>query len=166
MTAQTSPYEILLRFRDGALAGAHYVETTRYMDGETLLTEKQGLPQEIPTELSESLLGSINAGLLARIAELESELAAAKEQPAPTTDPTTIRSWQAKAVLAISGLLEAAEATIAALPEPDRTIVTSAWDNNANFSRQSPTILALAADLKLTEEQLDAMFQQAAALTI
>lgn len=99
MTTQQLPYEILLRFRDGTLTGAHYVEAIRYMDGDTLIAEKLGDPQPIPTALSESILGAANAGLLARIAELESELAAAQIQS--TADETkTIRAWQAKAVLA------------------------------------------------------------------
>lgn len=83
-----------------------------------------------------------------------------------TGGAATIRAWQAKAVLELSGLLPAAVAAIDALAEPDRTVVKSAWDNNADFSRQSSTVIALAAALNLTEPQLDAMFEQAAALTV
>lgn len=77
MTTQTLPYEILLRFADGKLSGAHYVEISRYLDdaGE-LITEKIGNAQPIPTELSESILGAVNTAALARIAELEAQLAA------------------------------------------------------------------------------------------
>ena len=80
--------------------------------------------------------------------------------------PNSIKAWQAKAVLSLSGLLTSAEAAIDALPEPRLTIVSSAWANNADFSRDSQTIASLAVALELTSEQLDAMFLQAADLAI
>ena len=84
----------------------------------------------------------------------------------PPPVPPSIKAWQAKAVLQLAALLEPAEAIIAGLSEPNRTVVSSAWSNNADFSRQSPTITSLATALGLSDDQLDAMFQQAAALTV
>ena len=84
----------------------------------------------------------------------------------PRAIPATIRAWQAKAILKMQGMLESAEAVIAALPEPQKTVVESAWNNQADFSRDAQTIVALAAALGLTEEQLDEMFAQAASLTV
>jgi hypothetical protein len=167
MTTQNLPDEILLRFKDGKLAGAHYVELTRYIDdsGE-VITEKPGQARPIPTELSASILGSVNAAALARIAELEAEIAALQSsatEPAPTD---SIKAWQAKAVLSLMGLLTAAETAIESLDEPQRTIIKSAWDNNADFPRQSPTILSLAVALSLSEEQVNDMFEQAASLSV
>lgn len=72
MTTEILPYEILLRFKDGVLSGAHYVEITRYLEADgSLITEKTGQAQPLPTELSETILGKINAGAVAKIAELE-----------------------------------------------------------------------------------------------
>ena len=142
---------ITICLTDGVLRGASHVADN-------------GLPTELDLSALSALAPEINAAALARITELEAELAAALA--APQADPTTIRAWQAKAVLALAGLLDAAESIIAALPEPDRTVVLSAWSNNADFSRTSPTIAALGSALGLTDEQLDAMFTQAAALTV
>ena len=84
----------------------------------------------------------------------------------PRIIPSTIRAWQAKAILKMQGMLEAAESVIASLPEPQKTVVESAWLNQADFARDAQTIVALAAALGLTEEQLDEMFAQGAALSI
>ena len=165
MTRETKPFRITL-ILDGNNAVAQLESMERIFDddGTTVLSARAlpAVPLDFP--LSESILGAVNAAALARIAELEAELEAAKATPEP--DATSIRAWQAKAVLQLSGLLDAAEATIDALEEPQRTVVKSAWANNADFSRTAQTIVALAAALGLTEEQLDAMFAQAAALTV
>lgn len=84
----------------------------------------------------------------------------------PVVIPQTIRAWQAKAILSIQGLLAPAEQVIATLDEPLRTIVTSAWVNNSDFSRTSTTITSLATALELTETQLDEMFIAASALSV
>lgn len=104
---------------------------------------------------------------IAKDAEREAAVKAAVEAIVPP-EPTelTIKAWQAKAILAMQGLLELAEKTIDSLPEPQRTIVMSAWTNNADFPRTSQTILALAAELKLDDATLDAMFAAGAALAV
>lgn len=80
--------------------------------------------------------------------------------------PSSIKAWQAKAVLKMQGMLGSAEAAIAGLPEPQKAIVESAWLNQADFDRNSATISSLAAVLSITAEQMDEMFIQAAALEI
>ena len=138
-----------------------------------------GMPAPLDVAALAALFPDLNAAAVARVGELEAaanesaakdaQIAQLEARIAELTAPqnvVTIRAWQAKAVLALSGLLEAAEQVIAALDEPQRTVVQSAWANNADFSRQSPTILSLAAALQITEEQLDAMFEQGAALTV
>lgn len=86
MTTQIQPYEILLRFKDGVLSGAHYVEITRYLEADgSLITEKTGQAQPLPTELSETILGKINAGAVAKIAELEAAEKKATEDHAAAT---------------------------------------------------------------------------------
>lgn len=95
------------------------------------------------------------------VVDLTEEELAARNAP-----PSSLRAWQAKAVLSMANLLEPAEQVIAGLPEPQKTVVTSAWQNNSDFDRESQTIITLAAALGLTSEQLDDMFRQGAALTI
>ena len=80
--------------------------------------------------------------------------------------PDTITNWRAKAVLTLHGLLGAVESALDSLPEPDRTVALAAWNGNADFVRNGPTVLALAQILSLTGDQLDAMFIQAAALEV
>lgn len=198
MTTQTLPYEILLRFADGKLSGAHYVEISRYLDdaGE-LITEKIGNAQPIPTELSESILGSVNSGALARIAELEAEAATKAEELTamqtshaqalvakdlereeavraaveaivpPKPADITIRAWQAVAILRHMGLWDAVLEIVAELPDgPDKITIETAIEKNADFARHGKTILMLAPKLRLTDEQLDAMFAAGAALAV
>jgi len=155
-----------------------------------------GMPVPVDADWLNGFAPELNAATLVRIAELEadaatkadeltalqtahSEALAAKDiereaavraaveaivPPEPTE--ITIKAWQAKAILAMQGLLELAEKTIDSLPEPQRTIVMSAWTNNADFPRSSQTILALAAELKLTDATLDAMFAAGAELAV
>lgn len=49
---------------------------------------------------------------------------------------------------------------------PEKVIVQTAWENNANFSRTSQTILSFAAQLGLTEEQIDQLFITGAKLVL
>ena len=79
--------------------------------------------------------------------------------------PKGILAWQAKAVLTMRGLLAAAEAVIDTLPDEQRIVLRSAWDNNAMFPRNSVIIVTLAADLGLAESDLDEMFVTASKLT-
>lgn len=121
-----------------------------------------------PVEISASEIPSlgIDIAALARIAELEAEIAALQTAPQEQAPPDAIKAWQAKAVLLLMGLLAASESVIESLEEPQRTIIKSAWDNNADFPRQSPTILSIAAALSLSEEQVNTMFEQAASLSV
>ena len=93
--------------------------------------------------------------------------------PVPPSVPESITAWQAKAALAMTPnqqagtMLAAAEAVINAMPDgPEQTVVRAAWDNNANFSRTSPTILSFAAALGLTNAELDQLFILGDSLTV
>lgn len=84
----------------------------------------------------------------------------------PPRVPREIAAWRAKAVLEIAGLLPQVEALITAMPEPAGTVVRRAWHDNAPLERQGQTVLSLSSSLNLSDEQLDAMFIQAASLQI
>lgn len=86
--------------------------------------------------------------------------------PMPVRVPREIANWRAKAVLGTMGLTGQVEAAIAALTEPQRTVVTAAWAGDAAFARKGATVTALAAALGLTADQLDQLFIQAAALEV
>lgn len=84
----------------------------------------------------------------------------------PARVPREIELWQAKSIMSAMGLISQVEAAIAAMPDPQRAVVQCAWSGNARLARRGPTVTALAPALGLTDEQLDAMFIQAAALIV
>lgn len=88
-------------------------------------------------------------------------------EPVPESAPYVpyrITAWQAKAALAMtphgeSTALAAVEAVIAEMEDgPEKVVVKAAWDNNAAFERQAPTILSIGTAIGLSSEQLDALF--------
>jgi hypothetical protein len=87
--------------------------------------------------------------------------------------PSSITAWQAKAGLAmtphpqVGTMLVAAEAAIAAMPDgAEKIVVQSAWANNANFERTSPTILSFSSALGMTSDDLDNLFRLGGGLTV
>lgn len=71
-----------------------------------------------------------------------------------------VTRFQARAVLRQMGLRDQVDAIMA---DPDTDPLTvDAWHDAQEFRRLSPTIIALAGKLNLTDEQVDEMFQQAA----
>ena len=83
------------------------------------------------------------------------------QQPAPV--PQVISIAQAKAALAAAGLLDAANAAVAATGANSQTSI--AWQYATEFHRDSPNIAAVAAALGLTSAQVDALFVTAAQIT-
>jgi hypothetical protein len=83
--------------------------------------------------------------------------------PAPPTPiPQTVSRFQARAALYQAGLLDQVE-TLMSDPATDM-IAKLAWADAQEFKRESPTIKALAAELGLTDTQLDDLFRQAATI--
>lgn len=64
--------------------------------------------------------------------------------------------FQARAVLREQGLRSQVE-TLIENPETD-PLVVDAWNDAQEFRRASPTIEAIAQDLGLTDDEVDAMF--------
>ena len=81
-------------------------------------------------------------------------------QAAVTVVPFTVTPFQAKAALLGAGLLDAVKAAVLAAPP----IVQLAWSDATAFTRDSPTIAALSAQLGLSSAQVDALFVAAAAI--
>lgn len=78
----------------------------------------------------------------------------------PAQVPGTVTPFQAKAALLQSGLLDTVKAAIASAPP----LVQLAWTDATEFTRDSPTIAALSAQLGLTSEQVDDLFIAASAI--
>lgn len=63
-----------------------------------------------------------------------------------------------------AGLLDAVDAAIEALPEPDRSVAKIEYGDGARFVRTDPWIAALADPLGLAEAEIDALWRWAAGL--
>lgn len=82
--------------------------------------------------------------------------------PEPSSVPSQVSAFQAKAALHNAGLLDAVEAYFAATDTDPVQVL--AWHNATTFERSSPTLAAASAKLGMTSEQLDALFTAAAQL--
>lgn len=89
-------------------------------------------------------------------------------EPDPEPVPESIEAWrartavsrfQAKAALQLAGMFDQVEALMAN-PAAD-PLARLAWADAQEFRRMSPTVLAMAAPLGLTELQLDDLFRHA-----
>lgn len=89
--------------------------------------------------------------------------------PAPA-DPilvpaiTSVTMRQARLALLSAGMLDSVNAVIAAMPTPERSAAVIEWEYAQTVDRHSPFTQQLAVGLGLTDQQLDALFTQAAAL--
>ncbi len=84
----------------------------------------------------------------------------------PPRVPREIANWRAKAILSGMGKLAMVDALIAALPEPQATVLGLAWHGNAALARASSTVAALAGSLGFSVADTDAFFIAAAALDL
>jgi hypothetical protein len=106
------------------------------------------------------LLGSDPASVLQALID-------GNELPAmPPRIPREIANWRARAVLELAGLHEQVDFLINSMSGPEGVIVRNAWQTAAPLARRGPTVSALAPALGLSEEQVDAMFIQAEALSV
>lgn len=78
-----------------------------------------------------------------------------------TPTPQSVTRFQARAALALAGLLDVVEEAVAASPHP---LTRLAWADAQTFERQSPTVANLAAVLGLSAIQIDDLFKTAAGI--
>ena len=82
--------------------------------------------------------------------------------PAPEV-PDVVTRFQARAALHLAGLLGSVEAMMASPDAP--ALASLAWRDAQDFRRDSPTVLAVAAALGMSSEQIDALFVSAAGIS-
>lgn len=82
----------------------------------------------------------------------------------PVIIPQSISMRQARLALLQAGLLSSVEAAIDAIAEPARTAARIEWEYATEMKRDHTLIETLAVGLSLTPEQIDQLFQTAAAL--
>jgi hypothetical protein len=113
----TEPYSLFLLWRDGAIVAAQRETKTVFRDDEgNVIAERPNPAEPIPLDLGDEILGQVNAGLLARIAELEAELVEARTV-APAPVPTGISKLTLKRRLDALGKWSAFKAFLVSLGE-------------------------------------------------
>lgn len=94
--------------------------------------------------------------------DLTPEEIAALPPAAPPAVPQSVTRFQARAALHLAGLLPSVEALMAD-PQTD-ALARIAWADAQEFRRTSPTVIAMAGALGLTEQQLNELFTTAAGI--
>lgn len=79
--------------------------------------------------------------------------------------PTEVALWQFRAALKLSGIYDQVMAAIAALPTQQRTVIEEQFAYGNSIHRTHPVIMSFAANLGLTEAQVDDVFKLANSLT-
>lgn len=83
-----------------------------------------------------------------------------KPEPPPPLVPQSVARWRARAALRLAELLDAVEAAVAA----SDVATQEWWAAGLEMERADPRVAAIASGLGLTDEQIDDLFRQAAAL--
>ena len=83
----------------------------------------------------------------------------------PPDNLPDLQPFQFRAMLAISGHAGALDAYIASLPDPQKTIAQAKLDYSLTFQRKNELVLAAQQALGLTDDQLNALWAQAQAIT-
>lgn len=113
---------------------------------------------EAPQEVSPSthLFDNSSATFVLHEETPEEVPAQSKEEWRETTE---VSRFQARVALYNFGLLDAVNKLMADPTTP--FIAKEAWDSASVFKRNSPTVIAMGAGLKLTEDQIDELFKAA-----
>lgn len=94
----------------------------------------------------------------------EEEVQAHLHPPVTLVVPAIVTMRQARLALLGAGLLQQVDLAIDALPEPQRSAARIEWDYSSEVHRDRAFVQQLGQALGLSDEQLDALFIQAAAL--
>lgn len=78
--------------------------------------------------------------------------------PAPPSVPEEVTMRQARLALHAVGLLDAAQAVIDALPEPQRAAARIEWEYATGVRRDNPLIAVMISAGLATAEDVDALF--------
>lgn len=88
---------------------------------------------------------------------------APKPIPNPIFQPSRVPMWTVKTVLQQQGLLAQVDALVSASQD---IALQNVWQYGAFVDKDSPAISAIAAQLELTEAQVEALFIQANSLQV
>jgi hypothetical protein len=158
----TEPYSLSLFWVNGAIVAAQReTKTVIRDDSGKIVFEQPNLAEEIPNDLGEEILGEVNAGLLAQIANLNAARAAEIEQStvAHTTEIKELKAAHAAEIEQLRVELTA----INQPPAPDtspralaRTALREKWDSLPAWIRGPYQHQFAAANALLDSGQDDA----------
>jgi hypothetical protein len=179
------PYELLVRWKDGVVSGAHVKFLERIEENGVVLTEKEGDAQPISIAGSvgfplADILSTVQSDALAAIdaanmlastsastllaeqnahAETKAKLAEL-ESMLPPKNPTTVTMKQARLALLNAGLLDTVNTAIATMPKS----VQLEWEFSTTVERTNLLLNSIAVGLGLTNMQIDELFTSASTL--
>lgn len=161
---KVEPYELLVRWEDGRIKGAHFKElSTVTKDGKVIAATEE--IRAITTAEVVSILGDKQASILQQIDDKEKEIArltALVDAADGDKDSSSVSMAQARIVLRRAGLLEQVEATIRAIPDKDdREDALTAWEYSTVISKNGTLVSQLAPLMGLSAEDIDNLFETA-----
>ena len=130
------------------------IESARYTKSGSIIAVIDGVEMTVPNDM-----GNRHRQM---IAEWEAEGNTIEPYvPPPEPVPSAVSMFQARAALLAAGLYEAVDAAI----QQAGGVNLVAWEYATEVRRDSPMVQAMAQQLGLTDEQVDDLFRQAAAIT-
>ena len=139
--------------------GLHYSASTRGFYDDAIHGTLPADATPITAQAHANLLAAQSAG---KVIEPDASGLPVAVDPPPPGPPQVVSRFQARAALHLAGLLTAVEALMTD-PATDM-LARLAWTDAQEFRRTSPTLLAMASALSLTDEQLDQLFVTAAGI--
>jgi len=191
ITKQQTPYEFLVRWTNGTVAGAHIRFLERLVDDGTVLSEKEGnahpvsMAGEVGFPIADILdavqIAALTDLVAAQVAKTEAVTSLKTAQDALAASEAKVAQLQAKidaytppvpASVTVVSMRQARLALNAAglLASVEAAVARSTdevkieWEYSSELRRDWPTLALLAGALGLTDQQLDALFAQATAL--
>jgi hypothetical protein len=77
-----------------------------------------------------------------------------------------VELWRVKGVLTLMNRIDEVDAAIEQLPEPNRTLARFVWSTGNLLNSESDTVKFVQSVLRLTDEEKDSIFDQAAAIKL
>lgn len=139
--------------------GLYFAASTRGFYDDAIHASLPADAQPITEQQHANLLAAQSAG---KVIEPDANGLPIAVDPPPPGPQQVVSRFQARAALHLAGLLTAVESMMAD-PATD-TLARLAWTDAQEFRRTSPTLVAMASALSLTDEQLDQLFVTAAGI--
>ena len=173
-----TPYEFLVRWTNGAIAGAHIRYLERLVEDGVTITEKEG--EAKPVSLAgesgfpiADILSIVQVNAFADLAVAQAALVTAQAKvtelqakidaytpPAPTVTSQSITMRQARLALLGAGLLDQVNAGMSTMPQAAQI----EWQFASEVRRDNALIGAMATALGLDDAAIDALFAAGADL--